>query len=280
MGWKLGVLSGLTLPAALVAGGLWWFADAPEPEPPEPPLADMPVPPFPPRIADDPSYEACLGLLPEDPQAAITFVLQWTASQPTGGRAAARHCQALALIAAGRAAEGASMLETLADDRVISDRARALVLDQAADAWFQLRSYEEAYRATTRALMLAPGDAEVLLRHAQAASQVGRENDAIADLTRVLTDTPDRLDALLARAMAWRRLDQLERAAGDIERAAGVAPADPEVLLERGIQRQRRGDLAGAREDWRQVVTLEPDSEAADLAEQNLALLDAGPRRQ
>jgi tetratricopeptide (TPR) repeat protein len=280
MGWKLGVLSGLTLPAALVAGGLWWFADAPEPEPPEPPLAAMPVPPFPPRITDDPSYELCLGLLPEDPQAAISFVLQWTSSQPTGGRAAARHCQALALIAAGQAAEGASMLETLADDRAISDRARALLLDQAADAWFLMRSYEEAYRATTRALMLAPDDAEVLLRHAQAASQVGRENDAIADLTRVLADAPDRLDALLARAMAWRRLDQLERAAGDSERAAGVAPTDPEVLLERGIQRQRRGDLAGAREDWRQVVTLEPDSEAADLAEQNLALLDAGPRQQ
>lgn len=279
MGWKLVVLSGMTLPAALVAGGLWWFTDAPATEPPEPPIAGMPVPPFPPRIAEDPSYEACLGMLPEDPQAAIAFALQWTSS-PTNGRAAARHCQALALIAAGQAAEGATMLETLADDRAITDRARALLLDQAADAWFLMRSYEEAYRATTRALMLAPNDAEVLVRHAQAASQVGRENDAITDLTRVLAETPDRLDALLARAMAWRRLDQLERAAGDIERAAGMAPTDPEVLLERGIQRQRRGDLAGAREDWRQVVTLEPDSEAADLAEQNLALLDAGPRQQ
>lgn len=280
MGWKLGVLSALTLPAALVAGGLWWFSDAPGTEPAEPPVAGIPVPPFPPRIADDPSYEACLGMLPEDPQAAIAFVLQWASSPQPNGRAAARHCQALALIAAGQAAEGATLLETLADDRAISDRARALLLDQAADAWFQMRSYEEAYRATTRALMLAPDDAEVLVRHAQAASHVGRENDAITDLTRVLSATPERLDALLARAMAWRRLDQLERAAGDIERAAGVAPTDPEVLLERGIQRQRRGDLAGAREDWQQVVTLEPDSEAADLAEQNLALLDAGPRQQ
>lgn len=280
MKWRSGLLSGLALPALGLAGGLWWFTHQFAGTPPEPPIANLPLPslplpPFPPRITEDPGYETCLGLLPEDPQAAFAFVLQWTA-----GGDAARHCQALALIAAGQASDGAVLLETLADTRTLSDRARALLLGQAADAWALVRRDEQAYRATDRALGLVPDDAEMLVHHARAATRVGRETEAIADLTRVLAAHPDRVDARLARAVSWRRLDLLEQAGSDIDRATAIAPTDPEVLLERGIQRQRRGDLRGARDDWRQVISLEPDSEAADLAEQNLALLDAGPTRQ
>ena len=60
-------------------------------------------------------------------------------------------------------------------------------------------------------------------------------------------------------------------------RALGLDPDLPEGLLERGILRQRHGDADGARADWERVIELDPDGATADLAEQNLALLDAGP---
>jgi regulator of sirC expression with transglutaminase-like and TPR domain len=62
----------------------------------------------------------------------------------------------------------------------------------------------------------------------------------------------------------------------DAESAVTLVPEDVEALLERGILRQRTGNLSGARADWEAVRRLDPDSPAADLAEQNLALLDAG----
>ena len=275
MGWRIGLLSGVLLPTLLAAGGAWWFLEEPIEAAAEPPMTALPVPPFPPRISDDPSYESCLGLLPEDPAAALALIRGW----PNGGDAA-RHCQGLALIAAGDVAEGATLLETLAETNRMPEPARALVLNQAADAWLHSRLYEQAHRATRRALAMAPNNVDVLVRHAQAAAHLGLTQEAITDLTRVLKDNPDRVDALLARSMAWRQLDRLEQARADIDRAAERAPTDPEVLLERGIQRQQRGDLTGAREDWQRVVSLEPDSEAADLAEQNLALLNAGPTQR
>jgi regulator of sirC expression with transglutaminase-like and TPR domain len=54
----------------------------------------------------------------------------------------------------------------------------------------------------------------------------------------------------------------------------------PEALLERGIIRQLKGDTAGAKADWQRAVALAPDSATADLAQQNLALNEAGPQRR
>jgi regulator of sirC expression with transglutaminase-like and TPR domain len=68
----------------------------------------------------------------------------------------------------------------------------------------------------------------------------------------------------------------LGRAQDDVDRAIALDPDDAEALLERGILRQRRADQAGARNDWERAIALAPDSATADLAEQNLALLQAG----
>lgn len=261
---------------ALVAlgAGVWWAWTA-EPDPKEAPIAELPVPPFPPRIAADPTYEACLALLPEDPAGALAQAASWA-----DGGDAARHCQALAMIADDRVADGARLLETLGASATLPARARALVLDQAADAWMGMRAWDQALRVIGQALALVPDDADLLVRRARLAALRHQEPLAIGDLTRVLQASPDRADALLVRAMVLRQLDQIDQARADIDRAAAIAPDDAEILLERGIQRQRTGDLAGAQEDWRRVVDLEPDSEAADLAEQNLALLAAGPQRR
>ena len=81
----------------------------------------------------------------------------------------------------------------------------------------------------------------------------------------------------MLRATAYRSLGRFPEAEADIDEALAEAPDDPAALLERGILRQRSGDLAGARDDWQRAMDLSPDSGTADAAEQNIALLDAGP---
>ena len=100
------------------------------------------------------------------------------------------------------------------------------------------------------------------------------------DLTRALQLDNKREDALVLRAAVWRRMDMLDEARSDIDRAVTLDPDDAEALLERGILRQRAGDLDGAREDWKHAQEVDPNSEAAEIAAQNLTLLDAGPEKR
>lgn len=67
-------------------------------------------------------------------------------------------------------------------------------------------------------------------------------------------------------------------AAANVAHALTLAPQNPEALLECGIIRQRNGDATGARADWNSAMKVAPGSAAAGLAQQNLALLDAGLR--
>jgi Tfp pilus assembly protein PilF len=90
---------------------------------------------------------------------------------------------------------------------------------------------------------------------------------------------PKRTDALILRATARRDMGHLGEAAADIDAACKQDPENADALLERGIIRQRQGDLEGARDDWQKAEDLSPDTATGDLAQQNLALLDAGPRQ-
>jgi regulator of sirC expression with transglutaminase-like and TPR domain len=77
-----------------------------------------------------------------------------------------------------------------------------------------------------------------------------------------------------------RKLSQLDLAQQDVSQALLLDPDNADGLLERGILRQRMGDATGARTDWERAQRLDPNSTTADLAEQNLSLLQAGPRQQ
>ena len=260
----------------LAAGGLaWWLlphASPPaEPETASAPLP-LPLPPVPPRLAGGERYEQCLAMLPDDPRGAANFAAGWT----DGGEAAA-HCQAMAEVALGNVENGAGQLQKLAAASHAPPAARAAVFGQAAQAWLMAGSAAQAFTAGTSALALAPQDADLLVDHAVAAGALERYEDALDDLTRALDVDPTRTEALVLRAAAWRHLELLDLAQDDIDRAIAIDPDDAEALLERGILRQRHNDWLGARDDWKRAIELAPDSATADLAEQNLALLEAGP---
>ena len=63
----------------------------------------------------------------------------------------------------------------------------------------------------------------------------------------------------------------------DVTEALTLDPDNADALLERGILRQRMGDASGARTDWERARGIDPNSTTADLAQQNLSLLEAGP---
>jgi tetratricopeptide (TPR) repeat protein len=264
---------GLLLVAVAGSAALWWSRPAAIDDV----LAtDLPVPPFPPRITEGSTYEACLASLSDDPEGAMAMAEAW---QATGGDGAA-HCQGLALIALGQPDAGAAVLEQLAQRSSASSLARASVLSQAVQARLMVGQTDQALTDATMALDLSPADTELLIMRAAAQRALGRYQEAIEDLDEALHLDEGRTDALVSRAALWRKLGHLADAETDVKAALSLSPDDAGALLERGILRQRMGDRAGARADWERVRGNDPGSSTADLAEQNLSLLEAGPERR
>ncbi|WP_376090278.1 tetratricopeptide repeat protein [Roseomonas sp. CCTCC AB2023176] len=184
------------------------------------------------------------------------------------------------MLALGEPERAAPRLEALAASTGAGTAARAAVLGQAGQAWMVAGQPTRAFGAITMALALTPEDVDLLIDRAIAAAAMGRLRDAFADADRASSLDPQRVEPWIYRAAALRRLDRPQEALRDIERALALDPASPEALLERGILRQLQGDSAGARADWESVIANSPDSAAADLAQQNLALNEAGPSRR
>lgn len=253
----------------------WWpRGDNAAATPADVATADFPVPPFPPRIADDDRYDQCMTMIADDPEGAEAIATSW---QAKGGGPGAIHCQALAAIATGDPEAGARMLENLAHTGKVQGLIVAVLLGQAAEARLMADQAEPARNDATEALAIAPDDPDLLISRANANDALDRTSDALEDLGQALRLDPSRGDALVLRASVWRRMDRPDEARSDIDKALALDPEDAEALLERGILRQLRGDAAGAREDWTHARDVDPNSEAAELAAQNLTLLDAGP---
>ena len=239
-----------------------------------PPDDAIPVPPVPPRIATGDQYDRCMDMLADDPAGADALATGWHA-----GGDAATHCHALAQVELGNPAAGAALLLTLATSPQSDAATRAEILGQAAQALTMAGDAPHALDAATQAIALAPEDPDLRVIHATTALAAQQPKEADDDLSLALATDPNRGDALILRATARRQLGRLADARVDIEKALANDPENPDALLERGIIRQRLGDLAGAKLDWQQTVDVAPDSPTGDLAEQNLALLDAGPRQ-
>jgi tetratricopeptide (TPR) repeat protein len=234
--------------------------------------APLPIPPVAPRIAEGDQYDRCMDMLADDPAGADALATAWK----DGGEAATQ-CHGLAQVELGNPAAGAMLLTNLAATSLAAPGARAEVFGEAAQAWTMAGDAAQAFAAAAQAIALSPDDPELRVTHAIAALAVHHGKLAIDDLTLVLATDPKRADALTLRATAFRQAGALAQAASDIALACAQDPDDPDALLERGIIRQRQGNRDGARADWQKVADLSPDTSAADLAQQDLALLEAGP---
>ncbi len=224
--------------------------------------------------AGQPSVNPCIALLADDPAAALDYAQDWSRH---GGGSDAAQCAALSMLAAGDPANAAASLDELARQPALAPVRRAALADQAAQAWMLAARPDRALLAARVASSLAPDDPDLLVDRARVANAAGRPAEAVTVLGAMLAAHPARADALVVRASAYRALDRLVQAHADIEAACAAAPDAPDALLERGVVRERLGDLDGARQDWTRILSVSPDAREADQAQQDLALLDAGP---
>lgn len=216
-------------------------------------------------------YRNCLILAKQKPEQGWEEAIAW---QSLGGGEAARHCAAVALIGLAKYGEAATRLETLANESVRADAVRAEMMAQAAQAWMLMGDIPRADAAQRSALILSPGNPDILLDHAVLLAQVSHYREAVDVLSAVLRSQPNRVEALTLRASAFRYLDNLPGAEDDIATALRLDPEFTDALLERGILSRMKGEDSAAREAWLKAIDLAPESTAADTARRNLEKMD------
>ncbi|MCE2578428.1 hypothetical protein LDL36_07915 [Komagataeibacter sp. FNDCR1] len=256
------------------------------------------------------SFATCQSHLSDDPDGTRDYADDW---QEHGGGAEAEYCGALAEMALGDVGDAAATLDRLSHithwphgdaahapsqvagapagapasapggaedarhDTPESLRRRAHVAEEAARAWQANDSPRQALDSATYGLWLDPHDMTLRVIHARISVDMGMAQQAISDLTPLPDDATLRVDALVTRAAANRELGQIDLAATDITAALQQAPHNVAAELECGILHERQGKMEEARADWQQVIALAPDSHEADLARQDLSLLEADP---
>lgn len=215
------------------------------------------------------SYESCLARVQEDPDGAYDAALNWR--DFGAGGAAAKHCAALALVAAGRYAEAARQLEALAVEPGAGSRnTRAEILAQAGNAWLLQDRPTLAYNAFSRALELSPFDSQTLIDRARALSLLGRRAEAEKDLGWAIDANPIATEAFVLRASARRERGDVKGANEDANEAVYLEPQNPEALLERGLVRQSMNDSQGALADWHAALLAGGTSSAGREAQRLL----------
>lgn len=226
-------------------------------------------------------YDACIAKVAADPNEAFENALAW---QTLGGGTPAKHCAALALIAAGHPGEGAVRLERIAADPGGAGNAlRAEALSQAGDAWVAGADYEAALRDYRAAAQLAHEaglgrvtEARYRLNRAEIALMAGYASEALIDAGSAIDLAPT-AGAYTLRARLRREARDFGAAAADIDAALRLAPGAPDTVLERGLLARDQGRLRDAREDLLDVILADEKSPLADLARQVLQDLDLPP---
>ncbi len=218
------------------------------------------------------AYETCMAIAHDDPQKGVEQALAW---RKKGGGAPAEHCLATGLVGRGDVAEGAELLEELADNGPAALAGmRSRLYDQAGRAWLRAGRDRRAWDALSDGIKLDPASSDLLVDRAIVNGGLGLTWDAMDDLDRALKLAPGRTDALVLRAAAWRRLGQPELAADDVDRALAVAPHNNDALLERGNLYRAKGETAKAREVWMDVVRRDPKGAAGEVARRNIEAMD------
>lgn len=218
------------------------------------------------------AYRTCILETQKNAEAGFEAAIAW---RDEGGGPPALHCVALALFDMGQLDEAAKRLEELADKMPeASDTERASVLGQAGRVWLQLRELDRAHTVLSKSLSLDDNDPELWINRGEVLARSREFWDAIDDFSAALDRAPGHVDALIFRAAAYRLLDADDLARDDIDRVLDVVPEHPNALVELGALYAKSGALEDARAVWVQVLSLAPDSSAAQAARNGLEQID------
>ena len=174
------------------------------------------------------NYAACTALVESDASAALGMAKTLKAR---GGEAEAggTHCEALALMKLGRAAE-------------------------AGDAWALAGEFNPAIRAYDNAIARTPDSAIFYEGRARVKALAEKWEGARDDAAEALAIEPNFPAALLIRAAANRILGYPRAALVDANNAVSLNPHNLGALLERGLVHKALGDIPAARADWSAAV--------------------------
>jgi len=221
------------------------------------------------------TYQTCLQLTRKQPDKAIELAGKWV---NLGGGEAARHCQALALVALKEYGEGATRMEELAQQSKQDANVRANMLAQAGQAWMMQNDLTRAYAAQSAALQLVEQGSrqqvEILMDRASTLADAGKFDEVLDDLDAALKIDPKNAQAWAFRASAYRSQGDIDGALADAERAVAAGPDNVSALLERGNLYRMQKRLDDARKDWLRILEVDPESAAADAARTNIERMD------
>jgi tetratricopeptide (TPR) repeat protein len=181
---------------------------------------------------DSARLQACITKIDSAPLVAYEDGLVWRGQS---GGVFAEQCIALARIANGDVRAGAARLAALASAPDAGDGdQRALLLAKAANAWLMIGEFDPALRALNAALVLKPGEVDLLIDRARAFAGLSQWSKAQEDLTLALSKRVT--DALIFRLRAETYLQQsnYDAAQQDVVQALQLAPRDIEVHVMRG----------------------------------------------
>jgi tetratricopeptide (TPR) repeat protein len=187
--------------------------------------------------------QACITKIDTAPLEAYEDGLVWRSQS---GAAFAEQCIALARIANGDVSGGASRLAAIASAPDAGDGdQRALLLAKAANAWLMIEEYDPALRALNAALVLKPGEVDLLIDRARAMAGLSQWMKAQEDLTLALSKRPTEPLILRLRAETYLQLKNYDAADRDVSAALQLAPRDIEgyVIRGRAIEARRLGHV-------------------------------------
>lgn len=220
-------------------------------------------------------YDACIDMVAADPARAEREAGEW--ARYGGGGAAARHCYALALVAAGAPGRAADELIGIAmENAELADAARSDILVQAGRLLLEIDDPVTGTFVAEQALRLTPRSADALAFRGEVRIANGRFGDALGDLGAALAERPDEARYLMLRASVHRRLGDMIAARDDARFATEKAPDMPEAWLERGRVEARMGQKPEARQSLLRAVELDREGEIGRRAQVALQRMEAG----
>jgi Tfp pilus assembly protein PilF len=219
-------------------------------------------------------YDSCVGLIAGDAERAKGEAAAWAEA---GGGAAARHCRALALIAAGASSAAIDeLLDIAAEEPDLSAQARADVLVQAGELLLDEGDGVTAQVAATQALSLSPGDPDATALSAAIRLANGDAAGAMTEIDEAMAGGAATARLLVLRSAAERQLGDFVAAREDARHATELAPDSPSAWLERGRVAARIGDSQDARDAFLRTVDLDRGGKLGLAAQNALQRMEAG----
>ena len=152
---------------------------------------------------------------------------------------------------------------TLWQDAAAKSPHKVRPLFQVAFAQYAMGDCAAAAKNFEVASRLAVPDYRLLVDWANALDCAGQETGAITEFARAIHLNNQSAEAYVGLAMVYgkqRKLDQALNALAEAERAD---PSLPQIFLNRGAVFELRGDPAGAAEQYRHALAIDPTNRAA-----------------